>query len=233
MQTGKADCVVLFDIDGTLLAGPGDGPSAGKQAMNLAIEKVSGRAGLYDAVDFAGRTDVQIARALLIAAGDKAPSDGAVNNVVDLYVSFLPETIQTTPYTVIGSPSEAIAVLRRAGATVALGTGNVRAGGKIKLKSAGIHHLFDMSQGGFGEDGSTRAELLQQGAISCDPTGRRPVVIVGDTPHDIAAAHAIGAPCIGIPYGRNTAEVLSKAGADTLVETIDAALITSVVKVLS
>jgi phosphoglycolate phosphatase-like HAD superfamily hydrolase len=38
--------------------------------------------------------------------------------------------------------------------------------------------------------------------------------LVGDTPNDIAAAHAIGAVAIAVATGRFTVEALTVAGAD-------------------
>jgi phosphoglycolate phosphatase len=219
-----ARCVVFFDIDGTLLAGPVNGPSAGMSAMNLAIEELTGAVGVYDTVEFAGRTDVQIARDLLVMSGEADPARERVLEAVNLYVSLMTKKIEKTPYTVIGRPRLAVDALERKGAVVALGTGNVRAGARVKLGGSGIGDLFDMEKGGFGEDGDTRADVLRFGARSCDPSGELPVIIVGDTPHDVKAAHEIGAKCIGTPYRRNDAKILQDAGADAIVKVVDASL---------
>lgn len=218
------DCVVLFDIDGTLLAGPTAGTSAGFDSMMRAVVKVAGRKGKGPFVDFAGRTDLHIARALLQSCGMTQPTDELVGQVVDRYLEFLKEAVKTKPYTAIGSPEAAVEALRGRNALVGLGTGNVREGGKIKLESAGIGHLFDWSRGGFGDDGDSRAELLRYGVKSLDPDEKLPVIIVGDTPRDVEAAQAIGALCIGIPYLQNDAQALKQAGADAIVTTIDSSL---------
>jgi phosphoglycolate phosphatase-like HAD superfamily hydrolase len=39
-------------------------------------------------------------------------------------------------------------------------------------------------------------------------------LIIGDTPKDIACAHAIGARCLAVATGHFTAEQLNAAGAD-------------------
>lgn len=221
---GSLDCVVLFDIDGTLLAGPEEGPSAGFEAMMCAIVDVAGKKGDDPFVDFAGRTDLQIARALLESSGNRNPSREMVLRVVDRYLAFLEVGVHTKPYRVIGFPGEAVEALRSRGALVGLGTGNVRVGGKVKLESAGIAHIFDWKKGGFGDDGESRPDLLLHGVRSFDPKQRLPVVIVGDTPRDVEAARAIGAKCIGIPYLHNDGATLKKAGADVLVDSIDSSL---------
>ncbi len=218
------DCVVLLDIDGTLLAGPQSGPSAGFLAMGQATKKMLGSVGAYNAVEFAGRTDEQIARSMLETAGEKSPPYSRVADAVACYLEFLAQNIEKVPYTILGHPREATNALRERGAVVELGTGNVSAGAKIKLANAGIDDLFDFEKGGFGDRAETRADLLRAGASRCDPTGKRPVVIVGDTPHDVTAAKEIGALCVGIPYRQNDADTLLKAGADAINEQVDTSL---------
>jgi len=221
-------CVVLFDIDGTLLGPAGPGPTAGFLSMNLAAEELTGRRTYESGAEFAGRTDPQIARALLGRAGESDPSAARIRELLERYLGHLEAIARRHPYAPLGDPVGAVEALRAAGATVGLGTGNLARGGRIKFESAGIGDLFDMELGGFGDDGDTRAEVLAAGAGRCDPAGRLPVVIVGDTPHDVEAALAIGAWCIGTPYMGNTAEVLAAAGAHLVREIVDASLVDAV-----
>jgi phosphoglycolate phosphatase-like HAD superfamily hydrolase len=232
IQNRKKRCVILFDIDGTLLTGPSGGQTAGLRAMHYAAMAVAGDNDHYKKIEFAGRTDYQIARLLLQAAGEKDPPRNRVEQLVDRYLAHLREGTKKLPYTVLGAPRRVVGRLRDDGAIVGLGTGNVRAGGTIKLESAGIDDLFDMENGGFGEDGDTRAEVLEAGARRLDETRQLPVIIVGDTPYDVQAAHEIGALCIGVPYRDNDSDVLEKAGADAIVDEIGDALILVVEQLL-
>ncbi len=221
MTPTKPTCVVLFDIDGTLVSGPRGDTSAGVRAMNTASVAAAGQRSAFGGVDYAGRTDVQIARMLLADAGMTEPSRARVDALIRHYVSSLGEWIEQYPFRALGHPQRAVEQLRREGALVGLGTGNVRAGGFLKLKSAGIADLFRPDQGGFGEDGETRAELLEKGARSLDETRSLPLIIVGDTPYDVAGAHGVGGVCVGVPFGPNSREVLEEAGADAVVDRID------------
>jgi phosphoglycolate phosphatase len=219
-------CVVLFDIDGTLLGElAGGGPTAGFLSMNQATEDLTGKHRYEHGVEFAGRTDLQIAKTLLERAGEANPSRARVGELLDRYLLHLEENVKDRPYSLLGDPVAAVESLRRAGATAGLGTGNLARGGHIKFGSAGIGDLFDMELGGFGDDGDTRAEVLAAGVRRCDPSGTLPVVVIGDTIHDVQAALAIGAICIGTPYKENTADVLLGAGAHAICEVLDATLV--------
>ncbi|HUT77195.1 MAG TPA: HAD family hydrolase [Polyangia bacterium] len=218
-------CVVLFDIDGTLLGAPsGGGPTAGFLSMNQACEDLTGKGRYERGVEFAGRTDLQIARTLLERAGEADPSRDRVDELLGRYLLHLEANAGAMPYALLGDPVGAVEALRAAGATAGLGTGNLARGARIKFDSAGIGELFDLELGGFGDDGDTRAEVLEVGVRRCDPAGTLPVVIIGDTIHDVQAALAIGAVCIGTPYQENTADVLLRAGAHAICEVLDASL---------
>jgi len=230
---GSSRFVALFDIDGTLVTGPERGPSAGLLAMNRAAALLTGVDDTGDPREFAGRTDTQIARMLLQIAGDRDPRQERVTRLVELYVEGLAEFVSTAPYTALGEPGVAVRALEAAGGLVGLGTGNVRAGAEIKLACAGILDLFDLDLGGFGDDGISRADVLRVGARRCDPTGRLPIVVVGDTPRDVAAAIEIGALCVGTPYRKNTAAVLRGAGAHAVVERLGAGLVDEIERLIS
>jgi phosphoglycolate phosphatase-like HAD superfamily hydrolase len=100
--------------------------------------------------------------------------------------------------------------LRRSG-PVALLTGNPEAMARARMERLGIGALFPEGQGGFGSDGEDRADLI---AIARDRAGGWPAgdtVLVGDTPKDVAGAHAAGIRSIGVTTGRYGADELSSA----------------------
>ena len=47
-------------------------------------------------------------------------------------------------------------------------------------------------------------------------------MVIGDTPHDVAAAHAIEAQCMAVCTGGFTIDQLKEAGADWVFETLAA-----------
>ena len=232
MNRSPISCIVLFDIDGTLVSGPLGGHGAGVFAMNAASIAVTGKPSRFIGADYAGRTDLQIARMLIEDAGTVPPTSENIEALIDAYVLHLSGRIDEHPCRPIGDPRAAVLALRAAGALVGLGTGNVRRGAQLKLRSAGLDDLFTPLEGGFGTDGITRTELLDAGVRDMAQKGPPlPAVIVGDTPRDIEGAKGIGALSVGIPFGRNTTDVLRGAGADSVIETIDESLV-SVIRTL-
>jgi phosphoglycolate phosphatase len=224
MMTSSLSCVVLFDLDGTLVAGPPGQAGAGVFAMNAASIEVAGKPASFSGADYAGRTDLQIAGMLLEDAGFSQPSRAAVDALISSYLKHLSVRAETHPFRALGDPRAAVESLRAGGALVGLGTGNVRPGASMKLKSAGLDGLFSTESGGFGDDGESRAEVLEHGVFSMDPSRRLTVVVVGDTPRDVEAALRIGAFCIGVPFGKNSRDVLIAAGAHAGVDEVGAHL---------
>ena len=85
-----------------------------------------------------------------------------------------------------------------------LGTGNIREGARVKLSRVGLFERF--SFGGFGCDHEDRAALIRRGAERGAeqlglPLSECRVVVIGDTPKDVAAALACGGECVGVGTG--------------------------------
>jgi len=205
--------VLLFDIDGTLITSGG----AGRRAMERAFEELHrGRA----ACDFPfdGMTDLQIARQTLVRLGVE-PTREAMAASIESYLRFLVEEIERTDhalYRLHDGIVAALAAARARGCGIGLGTGNVHEGARIKLERVGVFEEFAF--GGFGSDAEDRTELLRHGAERGArhmgvPLDACRVVVIGDTPKDVAAAQGIGAACIGVGTGRFSAAELKASGA--------------------
>jgi phosphoglycolate phosphatase-like HAD superfamily hydrolase len=98
---------------------------------------------------------------------------------------------------------------------VALGllTGNLVDGAELKLRSAGID-TRQFVVGAYGSDSHDRAELPAIAAARARPLfGHVPsgeeVVIIGDTPADIACGRGIGARAIAVATGAYTVDELA------------------------
>jgi phosphoglycolate phosphatase len=157
-------------------------------------------------------------RQALTSLGEVVTADG-VERVLAAYIEALKEEVPLVSderYRVHPGMREAIELGLKSGAAVGLGTGNVRAGAEVKLGRVRLHESF--SFGGFGSDAEERIEVLrigaERGAAELGvPRSECRVVIIGDTPKDVAAAQGIGAECIGVATGSYTVESLLACGA--------------------
>jgi phosphoglycolate phosphatase-like HAD superfamily hydrolase len=208
--------VLLFDIDGTLVTTGG----AGRRAMERAFERLHGRRDACDSFSMSGMTDRAIVRKALEHIGaPTSPED--ITAGINAYLAALVEEVPLVSdrdYRLHPGMREAVeAAHARKGFAVGLGTGNVREGARIKLERVRIHDRF--SFGGFGCDHEDRVELIRHGARSGAallgvPVEQCRVVVIGDTPKDVAAAQGIGATCIGVGTGNFSPDDLLACGAD-------------------
>ncbi len=212
--------VFLFDIDGTILNAHG----AGRRAMEGAFEAVCpGKVEAMGRVKFSGMTDPGIARAALREAGE--PDDAAsIEAVVQAYLARIHAELEDGSQTHL--LDGAVAAIDEAhgspSAAVGLGTGNHVDGARAKLSAVGLWDRFAF--GGFGSDAEDRAQMLAIGrdrGLARLARSEARVVVIGDTPKDVAAARAIGAVCLAVTTGSYDRATLQDAGADRVVERLD------------
>jgi len=210
--------LVLLDIDGTLLHGA---PRAHTEALTLAMQDVHGvLASPADvaAVRPAGRTDQEIARLVLRSHElDDAAITGAMaawmRRAAELYPAL--DAVHPEPR-VAAAAAESLGRVGRAGASLALLTGNLEPIARAKMDRAGLGGWFPAGGGAFGSDHESRDALvpiaLARAGGGGDGDGRG-VVVVGDTPRDIACARAGGARCVAVATGSYAAGELARADA--------------------
>ncbi len=205
--------VFLFDIDGTLINSAG----AGRRAMTRCFEERYGRADACAAISFGGMTDRAILRCGLGAIGVDART-AVMDELLAIYLAILQDEMDraegcSVPRGVVPALD---AIAARGDVALGLGTGNIEEGARIKLRKVGLADRF--SFGGYGSDHEDRPTLIGVGAdrgarLLARPREACRVVVVGDTPKDIAAARAIGAECIAVATGGFTVEALAPHGA--------------------
>jgi phosphoglycolate phosphatase-like HAD superfamily hydrolase len=212
--------LILWDIDGTLLHSGG----AGMRALTAALRTVCGIDGSLADVDFAGRTDPWIVRQVLRKFGlDDSPE--AIARYLDGYLTALPTHMAAAGARVLPGARRLLdeAALRPEVAQALL-TGNVRRGAETKLGYHGLWHYFPL--GAFADDSEVRNELgphaLRRAhahwGVEFSPAR---VWIVGDTPHDIACARAIGARVLAVASGASSTADLARHAPDALMESLD------------
>lgn len=211
--------VFLFDIDGTLVSTGG----AGRRAMEGAFANLHRRGDVFTGVSFAGMTDRAIVRQGLSVLGDVVEHE--IDRVLEAYLELLEaELARAESYRVLPGVLEAVrAATAMPDAVVGLGTGNVKRGAYAKLTRGALHEAFAF--GGFGCDAEDRTALLRAGAERGAARLGRPlaecqIIVIGDTPKDVAAAHGIGAACIGVGTGSYSAAQLLACGADAAFDSL-------------
>jgi len=215
--------VLLFDIDGTLLASGG----VGFRAMLAAFAALHMRDDVFaGGFSFAGMTDRAIIRHGLGGVPEIAVDEPAIDRLLDAYLAHLEiELVRAKSFKVLPGVVPLLESVHDVpGVAVGLGTGNVRRGAFAKLARGALDGAF--SFGGYGCDAEDRTELVRIGATRGaealgHPLAECRVVVIGDTPKDVAAAQGIGARCIGVGTGSYTAADLRACGADVAFDTLD------------
>jgi phosphoglycolate phosphatase-like HAD superfamily hydrolase len=231
--------LLLFDIDGTLVSGATD---AHRDAMHEAlrvVHSVDANRVMRRPLAPAGRTDPEIARAILLDADVSAEriddrADAVRVECCRAYARLCPDDLSAT--VLPGIPDLLEGLSGREDVTLGLLTGNYEAVARLKLARAGIGRYFPAGQGAFGSDSEDRAALpaiaRRRAGVVGSPHPRAATVVIGDTPRDIACARADSVRCLAIATGPFPARELSAADgvaddARTLGELIDDALVHS------
>jgi phosphoglycolate phosphatase-like HAD superfamily hydrolase len=172
---------------------------------------------VFDDVRFHGMTDRAIIRGGLERVGLPA-DEAAIDAVCAAYVAALAEEMpRSEGFCVCPGVHDLLAAVGgRPQVAVGLGTGNLREGARIKLARGDLLHHFAF--GGFGCDHEDRPAIVriaaERGAAHLGTTvDACRVVVIGDTPRDVAAAQAIGAMSITVETGGIAAGELTRAGA--------------------
>lgn len=215
----QKNTLLLFDIDGTLMTSGG----AGEHALKIGFREEFGIEDDLHNIEIAGRTDSGIARQML--AHHK--------------IAVTPETLEQFYQGYLRNLK--LELPRRAGALlpgiepllqelhgrphIALGllTGNLERGAKLKLTHYGVDHFFPF--GAFADDHHDRNALghfAQNRATALHGVNFDPdrTTIIGDTPHDVSCARAIGARVLAVATGAFTADALAKCEPDAVLENL-------------
>jgi len=212
---------VLFDVDGTLISTGG----AGGRSWRYAFEVLHGVAADIGRSSGAGMTDPVVARLTFKAVLARDPSPAEVATVIAAYLDRLPYEVERSErYRVLDGATELLPRLGRSeGVLLGITSGAVEAAAHIKLSRAGFNRYFPF--GGYGSDSADRAELTRcaierGGRLVGERLDAAEVVVVGDTPRDVEAAHGAGCVAVATATGRYSREQLEAAGAEHVLDSL-------------
>ena len=208
--------LLMFDIDGTLILNSTAGLTAYLRALH---DRFGVKLTSADLAPACGKTDLIILRELLDTAGleEESPQD---SELIAQYYTRLREALQEEPGDIAPGAMELLERLaKEQGMFLALGTGNLAEGARIKLAHHNLDHYF--TTGGFSEDGATRNELIARGVTKAKRvfnTAFDKVIVIGDTPRDIACAKDNDFYSIAVATGSFGVQELEDAGADRVLD---------------
>ena len=142
------------------------------------------------------------------------PQEGTVRAMVRRYEELLPASLPLKRGSVLPNVREILEHLEsRTDVRSYLLTGNTRGGARAKLTYYGLIDFF--ADGAFAEDDGDRSSIARRAltlARQEAPVADDGVFVIGDTPHDIECAKAIGARTIAVATGGYEMEELQAHG---------------------
>ncbi|WP_026369509.1 HAD family hydrolase [Kallotenue papyrolyticum] len=198
--------LILWDVDGTLLRGSGLNARLFLQALQevYALTEEARR------IDYGGKTDGQIVLETLALHGiDAARALEQLPRWTARYVELIEQAAEqlAAQLRVLPGVVETLAALRERGAIQTLLTGNTEAVAALKLRATGLSDWFDLDVGAYGSDDHDRTRLV---AVARRKAAARygdcfaPLVVIGDTPRDIACGRAGAARTVAVATGSFT-----------------------------
>lgn len=220
MIAGFRESIWLFDLDGTLV----DTGGAGLRALEAATIEVFGGPG--PPLDLRGATDSGILEGLFDHFGHR-PCGERRRRFFECYLGGLEANLAAGTHG--GRRLDgALELLERAaardGLLLGLLTGNIERGARMKTRHFGIDRFFR-----FGAYGCDHADRNRLGPVALErarahagrAVGGHEVLVIGDTPRDVACARAIGARCLAVATGAFTRPELESCGADRVVDSLE------------
>jgi phosphoglycolate phosphatase len=213
--------ILLFDIDGTLVATGG----AGAVAWRRAFEDLHGIPADIGQFTDAGMTDPDVGAKTFEAVLGRKPSPHELAQLVQRRLEHLPEAVaESEGYRVLPGVPERLRQLSREGHLLGLITGNGDGAAFTKLARGDLVRWF--SFGAYATAGLERAGIVRQAvargeAFLGENVPNTEIYVIGDTPLDIEAAHAAGCTAIAVATGKYDAAALREAGADHVLETLE------------
>lgn len=212
--------VYLFDVDGTLLQCE---DAVHYFAFCDALSAVAGRPVNLDGVTAHGNTDTGILRDAFALAG-MAESEWRprLGEICARMCGFVEARRHEFRVRALPMAREIVTALRAGGRVVGVATGNLESIGTHKLAAAGLWDLFDFAawSDGLEQRADVFARAVEMARARAGAGAR--IVVVGDTPADVRAAHANGLAAIAVATGIYSYEKLQGESPELCIHSFEA-----------
>lgn len=211
--------LLIFDIDGTLTHLDG----ATRRAFDVAFRAVFSVPAQIAGIPMHGRTDPAIFRDCYRQTGLSGEWTSAYDEFCPAYLTALPPSIEQSAGKRLLPGVEAILEAlssRKSAVGLALGTGNMEAGARLKIGYFGLNHYFPV--GGFGDGHEQRSDLIRDAWRKSESHFRQSfapgdVWVIGDTCHDVEGGKSNGFQTLAVATGGAfTVDQLIAAEADVV-----------------
>jgi phosphoglycolate phosphatase-like HAD superfamily hydrolase len=213
--------ILLFDIDGTLVSTGG----AGAVAWRRAFEDLHGIPADIGQFTDAGMTDPDVGARTFEAVLHRKPTSHELAQLVQRRLEHLPEAVaESEGYRVLPGVPERLRQLSRAGHLLGIITGNGDGAAFVKLSRGDLMRWFTF--GAYASAGADRPAIVRRAVERAEAmfgadVPNTDIFVIGDTPLDIQAAHAVDCTAIAVATGHYDAAALRAAGADHVLETLE------------
>ncbi|MCX4489913.1 haloacid dehalogenase-like hydrolase [Streptomyces anulatus] len=211
--------LVLWDIDHTLIATRG----VGREIFGDAFEQVTGTL-MREQATVDGMTEPVIFRRTAELHGitsDRTMFEAFAQRSAELHHQRAHD-LRERGHALPGAAAALAALAGIDGVVQSVVTGNIRAVAETKLQVFGLDTHIRFPYGGYGEDHDDRGELVRTamtrtGTAAGKNVNAADVLLIGDTPADVAAGIAAGVTVLGVATGRTNRADLERAGATATV----------------
>jgi phosphoglycolate phosphatase-like HAD superfamily hydrolase len=181
--------------------------------MKLAFRELFGSDEGFSQISFSGRTDTAIFRDAVRMHQLEGDTEELIHRLKRHYLELLPSTLMEYQGELMPGIQDLLPALQqRDDVVLGLATGNFRDGAHLKLRHYGIDHYF--VDGGFGDGVDERASMVAEALrkVANGAAGEE-VLVIGDTPLDVAGALANGVVPVGVATGLYSEDDLRESGA--------------------
>ncbi|HEX6682679.1 MAG TPA: HAD hydrolase-like protein [Candidatus Limnocylindrales bacterium] len=213
--------LILWDIDRTLITMAGSSVGYFERAFTattgLALEILP---------EFGGRTDRAIISGVLELHGVPVTEEAIEAVFTAMTAAALESEAEMLAVgSALPGAAAALAALATLPAWQTVVTGNIASLARQKLTLFELVHHIDLEVGGYGSESTDRADIVRSAwERAAAKYGRaipgEAVVVVGDTPHDIAGARDNGVNAVGVATGHSSVEELWAAGAHAVLPSL-------------